>query len=284
MTADTRPLQEAEYRATDNDAHLTFGTYAPNAVQRGLIAAAQRSFLRRGVFRKALARLILGVTGKPVDVTFRDCAYRLRDRNNLIEYGILLNPAYNATDIDFLLDGMAAGDTFVDIGSNVGLYALPLAKRAGQTGRVVAVDVNPLMAGRLAWNAQASKLDNVAMVNCALSDRPGRARLTIRKGDVAIVAVVEDPDGDLPVRTLDSVLREAGVTAISGLKIDIEGHEDRVLAPYLAEAPSERLPQRIVIEKAGHDEDYPACTEAFARRGYRLCARTRVNSLYRLAA
>jgi len=282
MSRETRPITGDEYRIADSDACRAFGAFKPNALQSLMIAAAQNSYLRRGIFRKTMTRIILAVTGKPIDVMFRGCAFRLRGRNNLIEYGILLNPAYNAIDIDFLLDGMKEGDNFVDVGSNIGLYSLPIAKKAGPAGKVVAIDANLLMAERLGWNAKASNLENVHIFGCAVSDSEGQAMLNIRKDDIAIVSVSEVAGGDIPVRTLRSVLDEAHVATIHGLKIDIEGHEDKALVPFLDDAPDEMLPKKIVIERPVADADYPGCTAAFARRGYRLAGRSKTNSLYQL--
>ncbi|MDP3897839.1 MAG: FkbM family methyltransferase [Mesorhizobium sp.] len=280
MDQKTRPVSSDEHARVDADEHLPFGHFAPNAWQRALISLAARSFLRRGEFRHLTTGIIMGSSGKPIDVHFRGCAYRLRGRNNLIELGLLLNPGYNATDIDFLLDGGKPGDVFVDIGSNIGLYALPMARRAGASGRVVAIDANPLMARRLAWNATASGLDNVAIFACAVADREGSGSLNIRKNDVAIVSVEEEAGGSVPIRTLASILDEAKVQHIHGLKIDIEGHEDKALAPFIASAAEQRLPKRIVIERPPGNADYPACASAFAARGYRLAGRSRNNSFY----
>ena len=280
MSDDTRAIADKECRQTGADGDEPWGRYAPNGLQRILIATARNSPLRRGLFRRTVTRLIMGLTGNPLDVRFRDCAYRLHGRNNLIEYGILLSPGYNAHDIDFLLDGSSEGDNFVDIGSNVGLYALPLARQAGETGLVVAIDANPLMASRLRRNAEGSGLDNVRIFACGVSDRDGSANLAIRKEDIAIVSLEETDNGDIPVRTLKSIVNEVGLTSIHGLKIDIEGHEDKALAPFLDEAPDTLLQRRIVIEHPLPDEDYPGCEAAFRRRGYRLAGRTGNNSLY----
>lgn len=105
----------------------------------------------------------------------------------------------------------------------------------------------------------------------------------IRKDDVAIVAIEESDSGEMPVRTLAALVAEAGLTRIHGLKIDIEGHEDRALVPFLDGCVPDLLPRRIVIEHPEADADYPGCTAAFARHGYRLHGRTRNNSLYLLA-
>lgn len=280
--ADFRPVTSEEHDNIDRDEHFPFGTFAPTRWQQALIAAASNSFLHRGLFRRSMTHLVMGAGDRPLDVSFRDCRYRLRGRNNLIESGILLNPGYNGADLEFLLAGMPAGGTFVDIGANIGLYTLPLARQAGSSGKVVAIDASRLMASRLAWNAKASGLGNLAIFPCAVSDQEGMGSLSIRKNDIAIVALNDEIPGTIPIRTLPSVLGEAGVTRIHGLKIDIEGHEDRVLAPFIERTEAALLPTRIVIERPPGGEDYPACAAAFSKRGYAPAGRSRNNSFYLL--
>ncbi|WP_420406799.1 FkbM family methyltransferase [Hoeflea sp.] len=254
----------------------------PNPLQRGLIALARGSILRRGVFRATVSRLVFLLGGnRPFDVDFRGVTYRLEGGRNLIEYGILLNPEYNAQDIDFLAAGLSDGGVIVDIGSNIGLYSLPLARAAGREGRCIAIDANPLMTERLMRNAALSGLDNVTAIASAVSDRDGSGQLTVRKNDDAIVAVDESADGPIAIRTLAALLDEAGVPRVDVLKIDIEGHEDKALPTYLDTALPEMMPRRIVIEHPEADTDYPGCAAAFARHRYRLTGRTRNNSLYR---
>nr|WP_281245131.1 FkbM family methyltransferase [Litoreibacter janthinus] len=246
-----------------------------------MIALGKSTPLKRGVFRGGWTSLVLAAGRGKLDIHFRDCAYRIRGENNLIEYGLLLNPDYNGQDLDFLIKDAPIDANFVDLGCNIGLYAQPMA-RCAPSGRTIAVDANPLMVDRLTWNASASKLDNLHVIHCAVSDQEGRGDLQIRKDDLAIVAVEETPDGEMPVRRLDALLAEHSITQIYGLKIDIEGHEDKALAPFITEAPESLLPRRIVIEHPYPEADYPGCTRAFALRGYSLVARTRNNSLYEL--
>jgi FkbM family methyltransferase len=257
-----------------------FGAHAPNIWQRVLIGLARHTFLHRGTFRTSMARLIMGISGKPIDISFRACNYRLMGQNNLIEHGILLNPNYNTHDISFLIEGATKGANFIDIGSNIGLYGLPMAKVAQDGGLLIAIDANPLMAQMLSWNAAASGLSNVRMFACAVSDKDGHGELVVYKNDVAIVAVVESETGSIPVRTLDSIVKEVGIKTIHGLKIDIEGHEDKALAPFLQAAPETLLPKRVVIEHPKSFDDYPACARAFAKRGYMLVGQSRNNSFY----
>ena len=282
MQGNWRSVTAAEQSTQDADASLPFGHFAPNPLQRALIALCRATILKRGVFRGTMTRLILALGRGTLDIRFRGAAYRIRGEQNLIEYGLLLVPTYNGQDIDFLLEDAPQDASFVDLGCNIGLYSLPLAVARPQ-GRVLSIDANPKMIARIRWNADATGLANLTPIHAAVSDSDGRGDLVIRKDDVAIVAVQESAGGEMPIRTLASLLAEAGLTAIHGLKIDIEGHEDRALVPFLDTCPPAMRPRRIVIEHPEPQADYPGCTAAFARHGYRLMGRNRNNSLYALA-
>ena len=104
-----------------------FGYFAPNLIQKFLIYIGQKSFLKRGLFRSQYTKLIFSLKKGPLDIYFRKCAYRIFGENNLIEYGILLDPKYNYSDLEFLLNGANDDSNFVDLGSNIGLYSQPLA-------------------------------------------------------------------------------------------------------------------------------------------------------------
>ena len=283
MPRKTRSLTAKETAILTQSDAPPFGSYLPNIAQRSLIALARRTILHRGLFRHRISRLVIALGGgNPVDIVFRGGNFRIKAENNLIEYGLMLHPTYNKADIDFLLEAVAIGGTFVDLGCNIGLYSLPLAVAAGPTGRVISIDANPAMAAQMLWHADASHLTNLTIVNCAVGDVEGQVNLNIRKGDVAIVSVSAATDGEIRQRPLLAILQEAGITRIDALKIDIEGFEDKALPPFLDAAPDNLLPKRIVIERF-QNGDYPACAAAFARLGYQLRARSRQNSFYERA-
>lgn len=257
-----------------------FGHYAPTALQSALIAFAHVPPFHRGVFRRPMANLVRSLgRDHTVDLTTKSVSFRLRQAANLIEDGILVHPAYNAMEIDFLRDGTPEGGVFVDLGANIGLYTLPLARKAGSKGRVLAIDANPDIVKALQFNVAASRLDNVTIACVAAGDVSGMARLEIRKDDLAIVEVAEDPDGEIPIKPLADICRDAGLTHIDTMKADIEGFEDRAILPLLNAEPSLH-PRRIVIEHLTRGEWRTDCFPVFERHGYRLVGKTRGNSLF----
>jgi len=260
-----------------------FGSFKPNLLQAIMISIGKRTFLKRGLFRSYYAKFIMSLSSGPLDIVFRGCAFRLWNERNLIEYGILLDPNYNHEDINFLIDGAKNNSNFVDIGSNIGLYSQPLALAAPK-GQTISIDANPLMKLRLDFNKSSSKISNINMINIAVSDKKGSGSLKIRKDDIAIVALDESIDGDIKYSTLIEVLGNNKIDKIYGLKIDIEGHEDKALVPFLLNAPKTLLPNKIVIEQPTRNQDYPGCLNAFEKLNYKLVGRSKNNSFYELDA
>ena len=264
---------------TSSDLRSPWGAYPPGILQKVLIALTHKTILQRGALRKLMTKVIMSLA-RPLDVSFRNCKFRIEGRNNLIERGILSRPTYNNSEISFLEEAVKDGGVAIDIGCNIGLYALPLAKAAGPSGTVLAIDANPAMIEQLHFNARASGVENVTTVCIAVGSVETRADLEICKGDTAIVRVRESEEGSTQMRPLLNIVQDAGLKRVDSLKIDIEGHEDAAMVPYLQSCPEELLPARIVIERAAKTHDYPGCVAEFERLGYRLIGRTRNNSMY----
>ena len=73
----------------------------------------------------------------------------------------------------------------------------------------------------------------------------------------------------VPCDTVLNILGRHDVTTLAGLKIDIEGAEDKALVPFLKAAPKSLLPRFMIIENSEKDWglDLP---RALASSGYRL--------------
>jgi len=280
LEEDWRNLSFDEQLDKKDFTEYQFGSFKPNLCQRILILIANKTFFKRGFFRIKFTQFIMSLTKGPLDIHFRNCAFRIYGENNLIEYGILLNPKYNQTDIDFLLEDSKSNSNFVDLGCNIGLYSLPLASSA-PNGTVISIDANPLMQSRLSFNANSSGIKNIQIICSAVSDKTGEGSLLIRKNDTAIVSVNEDIKGSIKIDKLENIIREQGLKSIYGLKIDIEGHEDKALVPFLLNVDEDLLPKRIVIEKKTKNSDYPGCAIAFKKLNYTLVSRSRNNSFYK---
>ena len=261
-----------------------FGTFAPNAVQRAVIALAHRSKLKRGAFRPMLSRLVNLFGDGPVDTHYQGAAFRFYHQASATERGALFNPDYNLEELDFLRAQTPAGGVFVDVGANVGTYAMVMARHVGPAGRVIAVEPHPLTHARLRFNCTASAYGHVTLVAAAAGDVDGTLMIetdgdNLGASHVATGAVAGGNAIEVPSLRLLRILGDAGVSYVDALKIDVEGYEDRVLTGFFTGAPQALWPRAVVIEHLSRNEWLADCLEDMLARGYAAVAETRSNTL-----
>src|SRR6266699_2559349 len=85
---------------------------------------------------------------------------------------------FEATEREFLNRFLRPGDTFVDVGANIGLFTLIAARLVGPQGRVLSFEPTPETFARLTKNVQTNRLENVSCQQLALSDRAGEMEFT----------------------------------------------------------------------------------------------------------
>ena len=271
-------------RAPDNDAsYAPFGRLAPNAAQAAVITLTQRTGLKRGAFRPTMSRLVNLLRAGPLDVHYQGAAFRLHHQMSATERGALFNAEYNREELDFLRANVAAGGAFVDLGANVGTYALVMAHHVGAGGKVIAVEPHPVIHARLAFNRNASAADQVKLVAAAVGPTDGELLIETDGDNLGASHVVSGaPSRDaikVPSLRLLRILIEAGLASVDALKIDIEGFEDRALIPFFEEASRGLWPRAVVIEHLSRDEWQQDCIADMIARGYREVGRTRSNTL-----
>jgi FkbM family methyltransferase len=282
LTQDTRVTP-------DNDSSPPpFGAFAPNAAQAAIIALAQRSRLKRGAFRPMLSRLVNLLRAGPLDVQYQGASFRFYHQASATERGALFNPDYNLEELDFLRAHTEAGGVFVDVGANVGTYALALARQVGAGGKVIAIEPHPVTHARLAFNNSASGTTQVKLVAAAAGPADGDLMIETDGDNLGASHIVSGKTLSgkasgkaikVPSLRLQRILEEAGVSRVDALKIDVEGFEDRVLTGFFRDAPPSLWPHAVVIEHLSKNEWLEDCIADMRARGYVEAGRTRSNTL-----
>ena len=170
MTLSTPPPRSA---AANDPASPPFGAFAPTQAQAAVISLAHRSRLKRGAFRPMLSRLVNLLRAGPLDVQYQGACFRFHHQASATERGALFNPAYNIEELQFLRKHTPSGGIFVDVGANVGTYAMVLARHVGTSGKVIAIEPHPVTHARLAFNRAASDLTQVHLVAAAAGPSDG---------------------------------------------------------------------------------------------------------------
>lgn len=123
----------------------------------------------------------------------------------------------------------------VDVGANVGFFSMKQALQFGDKLKLIAFEPDPSTYGRLQTNVDRIRTRTSADIRCvnsALDEHAGEAKF-VRDVSVESHVVNGDSDADgitVQLTTLDSVVEQEGIEKIDLLKIDVEGHEMKVLA------------------------------------------------------
>jgi FkbM family methyltransferase len=129
----------------------------------------------------------------------------------------------------FLQPGM----TFVDVGANVGYYTALAARLVGAAGRVISFEPSAYAFDRLSAMVSANHLSHVNAIHAGLSDEAGILKLYLGIGSdnhtPTMVPHANTSVSEVPVVRLDDEAGRLGLDRIDLMKIDVEGHEPRVL-------------------------------------------------------
>jgi len=155
-----------------------------------------------------------------------------------------------------------------DVGAHVGFYSLLASILVGPAGRVVAFEPWPENIVYLKKHLYLNRLENVTVVEKAVSDCTGEA--WFQEGSCRSTGHLS-PQGTLKVKTirLDDFVQENPALAPDYLKIDVEGAELAVLAG--AEKLLADFRPTIFLATHGR-EIHRRCCDFLWARGYTLSA------------
>lgn len=177
----------------------------------------------------------------------------------------------NSEPIQFLRRHLNGG-TLLDVGANIGLVTLLLADRVDHA---ILFEPNPTAAARarenLALNALAAGPRAFTVEQLALSDAAGTIRMEDSSGGSPVNRVVAGFETALPTieverLTLDAWLARHPLPApLSAIKIDVEGHENAVVAGMAATLRQHRP---LVMFEYLQRTDIRETLRLFAEAGY----------------
>jgi FkbM family methyltransferase len=219
-----RPPASAAGRTIGKLAHITrlgvrVASLGSRRVDQARLFAATFSFL---------LALRFGRAGRPkVTVSITAFGHSARCTITHLPHLRLLEAIF--LDGDYAVEPLHEPHTIVDLGSNIGLSILYFRLRF-PAARIIGVEPDPIAFGLLRHNI--ARLANVTVLHAAVSDRDGSTTLWSAPGATAS-ALEHTHDAqrpvEVPVRTLERVLDDAGVDRVDILKLVVEGSEFKAL-------------------------------------------------------
>jgi FkbM family methyltransferase len=263
-----------------------FGDFAPSGLARWVIDRTRG--LPEGWAGRRLALMLRrlamkSLKGLPLDLETFGVRMRLYPYKNVCERRILFTPQYFDTDeIRILSSRIADGFTFIDVGSNVGWYALSVAREAGGVPtRILAVEPQPEIFDRLIYNIRQNPSCTIKAVDCAVADKTGELTLfldPLNRGEASL-KIVNSSQTDairVPAVTMLELLSREGLTRVDAIKLDVEGAEDLVLDPFFRDAPASLYPSLFVVANVPERWQIDV-VKLLKSKGYRQILETKMN-------
>lgn len=259
-----------------------FGRYSPSPIADCLYGIMNRIYKRGYIGRRIFGRLYwlekLFANRQCVvaDVQRFGLHWRLHRFGNVSESRLLRRPdSFETDEISFILDMAVGNFIFIDVGANCGYWSLRIAERLAGSGSVIAIEPQPVMLERLQYNARVNALRLNHILGCVAGSQSGTATLKLDERNLGRSRVSDTGSLRVEMKTLLEIVLWTELSHIDAIKVDVEGHEDRVLDPFLRNAVDALLPKVIVAEcswSGSWEDDW--LTRA-RERGYREIKRTR---------
>ncbi len=149
---------------------------------------------------------------------------------SITTYVLLEQERWFEKELEFLRYWLRPGMTVIDIGANLGVYSLPMARLIGEMGRVFAYEPGSETRMLLERSRDLNEVTNLGILPFALSDREREGRLVFG-GSSELNALGDSGAGEtVRITSLDSEDAARGWPSPDFIKIDAEGEEERVLA------------------------------------------------------
>lgn len=217
---------------------MIFHPYQMIAYGRKLAGVVRRKFRsrKRAVWRQCLGfsfriRNILLVR-RPIRVNVAQVPFRLAPKG-AVALDIWSGLRFERNELQFILEVFQPGMTFMDIGSNVGLFAIAAAKKLVNS-RVYAFEPCSWTFQMLQQNIRLNNLSNVIPIRTALGDYKGEALLQINAPNKDGLNTIGSPSHSdcqvvasemVPITTLDAFVAANGIAQVDVMKVDVEGAE-----------------------------------------------------------
>lgn len=187
-----------------------------------------RSFVKRGwtPLIKTIAHFIPHLQSYDVAI-YHSLNMKLDLRYDMsYEYFFYGEQTYERGTLRLLEHILQKGDTFIDVGANLGYYSIIASSLVGDTGTIIGFE--PLPAAFRVLKLNAKNYPNINVIAKAVGEYPGVQRFEVDGALSTLLVSHDSPKAiEVEVTTLDSSLQT--LSHIDFIKIDVEGYEFDVI-------------------------------------------------------
>ena len=230
-----------------------------------------------------IAKLLIGseefrtkgnVTHEPVEIELDGYSIFVRKSDRDIGSAISRGVSYEPHVTALLRRELHKGNTFLDVGANIGYFTMLGAKLVGAAGRVIAVEPMDKNLQLVYLGIRKNAFEHVRVMPFGASNHSGIVSIVTDPNTsnalVQSAPTSSSPSNFAPVQTLDWLCRD--LDALDFVKMDIEGHEvfawqgaERTFAKYRPKIATEFHPYALKANSGLDYNDYLSMMFKYAR-------------------
>lgn len=187
------------------------------------------------------------------------------DLDDWIQQQLYFLGDYEKPEIDYLYSVLKSGDTFIDVGGNIGLFSFNASRIIGNSGKVYAFEAFKPNYEKFSQHLTLNNFKNVTLEHLAVAEKEGYIEILYNEnyGNVGMASsYLKDFTAKETVKSisLDDYIKNQAVTNITLIKIDIEGGEFSALQG-MQEILTHCKPKIIIeinniaLKSSNHSED-----------------------------
>jgi FkbM family methyltransferase len=172
--------------------------------------------------------------------------------NDLVQGRIFSFGVWEPNLTSFIQNRLRSGDTFIDVGANIGYFSLLASKLVGRTGKVISIEASPSIFRMLKKNVEINAAKNIRIINSAAAAGPGVLPIYLGpEGNLGGTSTLVSPgmilEAEVPADRLSALVGD-DIMHARLIKIDVEGAEVPILQDILSFADSLSSELEIAVE------------------------------------
>ncbi len=187
------------------------------------------AFFRRGVYPLLRPRGIHLIA-------LRDFKIYVNGEDRVIAADLMTYENYEKEEVDLMIENLAPAMRVIDLGANIGYYALKAAQKVGPQGKVYAFEPDPVNFSLLCRNAEINHFTQIIPVSKMVSDKTETRKLFLSAKNLGAHTGIEGNvmmgrggSRDVEAVSLDHFFKTQNETRVDFIKMDVQGMEGRVL-------------------------------------------------------
>lgn len=147
--------------------------------------------------------------------------------NGTVDEEIILHGVYEPFFLSVIKKHLSPGDTFVDIGANIGQHSLFASQVIGTSGQVISFEPIPRIYEQFKKSVDINNFENIDVCNLGCGSKEEELEIFSAEGNIGASSIVDSSRNTskekIKLATADSILAKYG--KVSFIKIDVEGYE-----------------------------------------------------------